>query len=515
MGLCGSARAPCFPATRRRCRRLAWIAAAAAVAVAVAAAATAPTPATADSAAAAAADVAGLDNLTVDGAAVLEQLRILSRFSDTPAPAMQRIVFSATDVSARAFLIVSFRRAGLDVRADAVGNLFGRWHPGGGRPAVDADGELPPLRTAGEGAVATGSHTDAIPGSGIYDGTLGVLGALAAVTALRDAGFTPAKPIDVVAFTSEEPTRFGVSCLGSRLLSGALSPAAADRLVGTDGVTLATARADAGYTGALEDVALPTGAYSAFLELHIEQGPHLEATDTPVGVVTAIAAPASGWANFSGGGGHAGGAAMATRSDASLAAATFALAAEAAATGSGGDGTVATVGLWDVSPGAVNAVPAAAGLSWDVRDPDGGVRDAVVAAMHDAATAAAASRGLSLDWSVTAADPPATAAPAVVAAVEAAAADAVLGSARLVSRAYHDALFMARLAPTGMVFVPCRGGVSHRPDEYVEVEHLRGGVEVLARALAKLAGRYVPPTEAAAPAEAEGGAEGRGGKSEL
>lgn len=478
-----------------------------AMAMAMAAATAATTPAMTDE--------AHLNRLSVDGKAILEQLRILSRFSDTPAPAMQRIVYSATDVSARAHLIMAFRRAGLDVRADAAGNLFGRWHPGGVAPTLDVDGDLPPLRTAGEGAVATGSHFDAIPGSGMFDGTFGVLGALAAVTALRDAGFTPAKPIDVVAFTSEEPTRFGVSCLGSRLLSGALSPADADRLVDTDGVTLATARADAGYTGPLEAVALPPGAYAAFLELHIEQGPHLEATDTPVGVVTAIAAPASGWANFTGGGGHAGGSAMATRADASLAAATFALAAEAAAKGSGGDGTVATVGTWDVSPGAVNAVPASAGVSWDVRDPDGGVRDAVVAALHDAATAAAAARGLTLDWSVTAADPPSTAAPAIVAAVEAAAADAGLRTTRLISRAYHDALFMARLAPTGMVFVPCRGGVSHRPDEYVEVEHLRGGVEVLARTLAKLAGRYVPPAEAAAPAQGGGDGERGGVKSEL
>ncbi|OSX75598.1 hypothetical protein BU14_0230s0021 [Porphyra umbilicalis] len=408
---------------------------------------------------------------------------------------MQRIVYSATDVSARAFLILAFRKAGLDVRADAAGNLFGRWHPGGVFPPLTDDGEPAPVRVAGEGAVATGSHFDAIPGSGIYDGTVGVLGALAAVTALRGAGYTPAVPIDVVAFTSEEPTRFGVSCLGSRLLAGALAPAAADALVGTDGVTLAAARADAGYTGPLDDVRLPDGAYASFLELHIEQGARLESAATPIGVVTAIAAPAAGWANFSGGGGHAGGAPMASRSDAALAAAEVALAAEAAAVASGGDGTVATVGVWDVSPGAVNAVPAAANVSFDVRDPDGGVRDAVVAAVRAAAEAAAARRGLALDWSVVSADPPASSDGGVVSAVEAAAAEAGLRSMRLVSRAYHDTLFMARVARTGMVFVPCRGGVSHRPDEFVSEAHLRGGVEVLARSLAKLAGRYVAPAE--------------------
>lgn len=226
--------------------------------------------------------------------------------------------------------------------------------------------------------------------------------------------------------------------------------------------------------------------YSSFVELHIEQGARLEAAGVPVGVVSAIAAPASLTVDFLGSGGHAGALLMADRHDAGLAAAELALAVEAAALGTRSADTVATSGLVTLSPGAVNSVPRHSHLAIDVRDVDGPRRDSVVATILGAAARIAASRGVELRTAMLNSDPPATCAPGVVAAVEEAAAVLGLPSMRLVSRAYHDSLFMAQITPTGMIFIPCLGGFSHRPDEFASDEAMRDGVAVLALTLARL-----------------------------
>ena len=195
--------------------------------------------------------------------------------------------------------------AGLTVREDAVGNTFARWD--GSDPAAPV--------------VGTGSHIDAIPNAGKYDGVVGVLGGLEAIRALRQSGFRPKHSIELLIFTAEEPTRFGIGCLGSRLLSGTLSADAARKLTDNDGATLDEVRRGAGFTGELEQVKLPSGYYKAFIELHIEQGPLLERQQIPLGIVTKIAAPASLRVLIEGSGGHAGGVLMPDRHDALCAAA--------------------------------------------------------------------------------------------------------------------------------------------------------------------------------------------------
>ena len=205
--------------------------------------------------------------------------------------------------------------AGLALREDAIGNLFARW--------IGDEPSLP--------AVCTGSHIDAIPNAGMYDGTVGVLGALEAIRALQASGLRPRRSIELLMFTSEEPTRFGIGCLGSRLLSGMPDATVGERLRDRDGSTLDQVRQSAGFRGDLAGVALPPGAYAAFVELHIEQGPLLEAHGIGLGVVTAIAAPASLRVTVLGEGGHAGAVLMPQRRDALVAAAEIALAVEAAA----------------------------------------------------------------------------------------------------------------------------------------------------------------------------------------
>lgn len=409
-------------------------------------------------------------NVEVDRERLVHELETLATFSDVPAPAVTRVVFTETDLRARSYVKGLCDEAGLLIREDAVGNTFARW--------LGTEPDLP--------AVATGSHIDAIPNAGRYDGTVGVLGGLEAIRSLARAGFRPCRSIELIVFTSEEPTRFGIGCLGSRLLSGTLEESAGERLRDGGGVSLNDVRTRAGFTGPLSSVRLPEGAYAAFLELHIEQGPLLEQGQIPVGVVTAIAAPASLRISLEGEGGHAGAVLMKDRHDAFLAAAEIALAVEAAARSTGSDDTVGTVGVCEVFPGAVNSVPSRTRLEVDVRDIDQARRDAVLDVIAQACDLFARKRGVTVRVDRINTDPPARCATEVIDAFAAACEEQGLRYERMISRAYHDSLFMSRIAPTAMLFIPCRGGVSHRPDEYASPHAIADGTAVLAGALAHL-----------------------------
>jgi ureidoglycolate amidohydrolase len=398
------------------------------------------------------------------------ELETLGAISSEPAPVVTRVVFTEADLRARAYVKGLCAEAGLAIREDAVGNTFARWQ--------GSDPDVP--------AVATGSHIDAIPNAGRYDGTVGVLGGLEAIRTLQREGFRPRRPIELIVFTSEEPTRFGIGCLGSRLMSGTLEPAAEERLRDLDGRSLNEVRTSAGFAGPLESVRVPEGSYAAFLELHIEQGPLLEQQGLALGVVTAIAAPASLRLKLTGEGGHAGAVLMPDRRDAFLAAAEIALAVERAALGTGSRDTVGTTGVCRVFPGAVNSVPSEVQLEIDIRDIDADRRDAVLREVEAASIEVCARRRIERSWEVVNADPPSQCAPEIVNALSAACEKSGFGWMRMVSRAYHDSLFLSRIAPTAMLFIPCRGGISHRPDEYASPEAIDKGAAVLARTLATL-----------------------------
>ena len=221
--------------------------------------------------------------------------------------------------------------------------------------------------------------------------------------------------------------------------------------------------------------------------MHIEQGPTLEQEEIDIGLVTAIAAPASLRIQIDGEGGHAGAKLMPGRKDALPAAAELILALEFAAKSTGAIDTVGTVGVCEVFPGAVNSIPSRVRLETDIRDIDAARRDRVLSALHQACSDVAARRGVVITTELVNADPPATCDPAILNEMEASANAAGKSFKRMVSRAYHDSLFMARIAPVAMLFIPCRGGVSHRPDEYASPEWVGAGVHVLARTLATLA----------------------------
>jgi ureidoglycolate amidohydrolase len=409
-------------------------------------------------------------NLEVDSARLLSEIEALALISEAAPPVVTRIVFTPADMRARAWLIDHCRAAGLAVRQDAVGNTFARWQ--GSDPAAPA--------------VGTGSHLDAIPNAGKYDGVVGVLGGLEAIRALQRAGFHPKNSIELLLFTSEEPTRFGIGCLGSRLLSGALSADAARKLIDSDAEPLDEVRRKAGLSGKLEEVQMPGGYYKAFLELHIEQGPVLERERVPLGIVTRIAAPASARISIEGEGGHAGTVLMADRRDALCAASELILATENAARTSSSIDTVATVGMCEVFPGAINSIPSLVRISVDVRDTDLARRDGVMCALETAAKQISERRGVSIRIELLNADAPAECAPDVIDALSASCRKHGQKFLPMISRAYHDSLFMARIAPVAMLFIPCRNGYSHRPDEYASIEDIARGSLVLAETLASM-----------------------------
>ncbi len=402
--------------------------------------------------------------IEVDAARIVADLEKLATFSDTESPSITRIVYSEADNRARAWLEAECLAIGLTVRKDGLGNLFARW------PGTDPNAP----------AIGTGSHIDAIPHSGRFDGTVGVLGPLESIRALQRAGFKPRRSIELLAFISEEPTRFGIGCLGSRMLCGSLTPEKAAALRDREDQPLTQ------FTGSLDSVKLPANYYSSFVELHIEQGPILERENIPLGIVTSIAAPAALRILIEGEGGHAGAVLMPQRRDAFLGAAEIALAVEAAAKSTGVIDTVGTCGLVDVFPNLANGVPSRVKLELDIRDTDLARRDSVLKTIAQACTQIGSKRNLQITATTLNADAPATCDPPVISALEEACAAESIPYRKMVSHAYHDSLFMSRIAPTAMLFIPCKNGVSHRPDEYAAPQDLANGARVLARTLAAL-----------------------------
>jgi ureidoglycolate amidohydrolase len=410
-------------------------------------------------------------NIAIDQNRLQREIDALALITEAEPPVVTRVLFSEADRRGREFVKGLCRETGLVVREDAVGNMFARWEGAEGRPP----------------AVGTGSHIDAIPNAGRYDGVVGVLGAIEAVRALKSGGFKPRRAIELIVFTAEEPTRFGIGCLGSRLLSGVLPPEKAAGLRDREGKSLEEWRRDAGCQGILDSVRLEKRLYAGFVELHIEQGPNLERENVAIGIVESIAAPSTLRVELTGVGGHAGAVLMPERHDAGLAGAEISLAVENAALNSGSPDTVGTTGVFRIEPGAVNSVPCRAWLEIDLRDTNAGTRDAALKQIEAEAGEICKRRGVTLRMERLNVDPPAKCDSNLVTCISDICRRLGISHQRMISRAYHDSLFMAQICPTTMIFIPCRGGVSHRPDEFSSPEQIGTGVQVLAETLAELA----------------------------
>ncbi len=336
--------------------------------------------------------------------------------------------------------------AGMATRIDPAGNLIGRSEGAGDGPAL-----------------LIGSHLDSVRDAGRYDGPLGIMLGIECVDAL--GADRPSFPIEVIAFGDEEGSRFPAAMLTSRAAAGTLEPAAL-RIADADGVTLADALDGAGLGIARFAEARHAPAL-AYLEAHIEQGPVLEAEGLAVATVTGIAAQLRYAVTVSGAAGHAGTTSMPLRRDALAAAAEMVLAVERIAADDASD-LVATVGRLDAAPGAANVIPGRAAFTIDIRSGDTARRDRAARAILAALDGIAARRGIALERELVHDLPASPCDPALMALIDAAIAAQGIAPRRLVSGAGHDAMVMAALCPTAMLFVRCRDGISHNPAEHVD-----------------------------------------------
>lgn len=400
----------------------------------------------------------------MSGAAIrarIDQLAAISSQSD----GLTRVFASPEQRRAAALVAGWMREAGMTAAEDAIGNVVGRY-----------EGAAPGAR-----ALLLGSHLDSVRNAGRWDGPLGVVTAIACADALRRAGRRLPVAVEVVGFCDEEGTRFGATMLGSRALTGRFPPDLLRR-TDDDGIAMADALRAAGFDPArIGAAARRPEEIAAYLELHIEQGPVLEREHLPVGCVTAIAGQTRLAVTLTGKAGHAGTVPMAGRHDALAGAAEAVAAVEAAALSV--PGAVGTVGRLEAHPGAVNVIPGRAAFTVDLRAPQDAPREALVHAVRDAIAHIAARRGLTAAIEVTHEEHAAPCAEPLRRLIEAAIAAEGHRVLSLPSGAGHDAMEMAAITPVGMVFVRCRGGLSHHPDEHVDDADAEAGARVLHRIL--------------------------------
>ncbi|MGN7388634.1 Zn-dependent hydrolase [Sporosarcina sp. SAFN-015] len=395
----------------------------------------------------------------------------LARFT-VGGEGINRLAYTETERNARNFLIEQFESAGLAVRTDYAGNVIAR------REGRDPD--LP--------VVATGSHIDSVYAAGEFDGTAGVLVALEVMRSLAEEGVETAHPLEVIIFACEESARFGASTLGSKAMTGRLDPAYTRSLTDKNGVTLMRAFEENGLD--LEEVHLAErfpDELKSFVELHVEQGPVLEKQGKAIGVVSAIAAPVRFHIHVDGTADHSGTTPMDYRRDALLGGAEIALAVEKAALAEREHGTVGTVGVFSIQPGAMNVVPGAADLYVDIRGTCQGSRQRVAAALETAVNDIAKIRSLNIWMDKISEEEPVQMDSAIVAELKSICEDRGVAWIEMPSGAGHDAMNMASLSPTGMIFVPSKDGISHNPAEYTSMEQLMEGAEILRAFLLKQA----------------------------
>ncbi len=385
----------------------------------------------------------------------------------------RRYSWTTADMNCRDWFTATAAERGLAVQPDRDGNLWAWWVAGHTDWPTD------------DRAVVTGSHLDSVPDGGAFDGPLGVVSAFAAIDMLRDRGFTPARPVAVAAFTEEEGARFGVACLGSRLLTGVIAPEVARDLRDTEGVSLAEAMAAA---GAVPDRLGPDdellSRVGSFIELHIEQGRQLAAQDAVIGIADGIW-PHGRWRlDFHGRGDHAGTTALVDRRDPVLSfAATVLAAREVAARHQ----ALTTFGKVAVQPGGVNAIPSAVVAWLDARAPDEQTLNTVVAEIRAAAQRATRDHGVTVTTACESFSPRVELDPDLQARLSSVLARNMIRAPLVATGAGHDAGVLAARVPSAMLFVRNPSGVSHAPSEVAEIADCETGVAALAAVLEELA----------------------------
>jgi beta-ureidopropionase / N-carbamoyl-L-amino-acid hydrolase len=404
----------------------------------------------------------------IDGARLEATLKELSQFGADRDGGVSRIGFSEADLAGRAYVTALMRAAGLTVRVDAAGNIFGR------RPG-----------TASLPLLLFGSHIDSVPHGGNFDGDVGSLGAIEVVRALNDRHIQTRHPLEVVVWANEEGGRFYLGSFGSDAAAGQLPADIAGRTTGgSDRLADWLARMG-GDASQLATARITPGRVAGYLELHIEQGAVLEEAKVPIGVVLGIVAINSRRCTATGFANHAGTTPMNRRRDALAAASRAVLAVRQEVRAQPGR-QVGTVGWMTVEPGAVNVIPGQVTFTVELRDLDEARLERIAARILSQFELIGREEQVQIRCAAPELSKAALTSPAFRQVIRAAAQQAGLGSIELPSGAGHDAQNVARFAPIGMIFVPSRGGISHSPLEYTAPEDVANGAEVLYRALLRL-----------------------------
>jgi beta-ureidopropionase / N-carbamoyl-L-amino-acid hydrolase len=405
--------------------------------------------------------------LRIDLARLRRDIEALAAIGRDPTGGISRPAWSPAHEDARTWLLAALRAAGLAARVDPAGNVFGRL------------GATTPV-------VMTGSHIDTVPRGGPLDGALGVLAGLECLRTVAAAGLRPARGLEVAAFTDEEGRFYGF--FGSRALVGSLDRSLAARLADPTGLPLPEAMRRAGFDLArASEARRDPGEIAAYVELHIEQGPWLEAESLPIGVVEGIVGIRRVRLTFVGQPDHAGTTPMDRRRDAFLTAAEYATKSRELVVRGGQGRAVTTIGVVDVRPGVPNIVPERATLLQELRDPDPILLEQLASRTLQAARRVARARGLVLEVEPLMQAEPVRMSPRIQEVIEAAAASLGLETRRMPSGAGHDAQILAGVTDAGMIFVPSQGGRSHRPDEWTDWPAIERGANVLLGTLLRLA----------------------------
>jgi hydantoinase/carbamoylase family amidase len=393
---------------------------------------------------------------------VTASLDELARIGGDAEGGVTRVAWSPELLAAYDTVAAWMEGLGLETDVDAAGNLLGRWQAGSGP------------------AVMVGSHLDTVPAGGRLDGVLGVVAAVHAVAQLKDEGYEPARPLWIAAFMDEEGTRFGTALFGSRAFAGENLSALGSRRDRT-GVTLRAAMAEAGFDFDQLAAARRIDEVALYLELHIEQGPVLEAEELDLGIVTSIVGLRGYRVRLHGQANHAGTTPHHLRRDALAGAARIVLALREEIGRQ--DGMTSNVGKLTVEPGGSNVIPGLVDFTIDVRATRGAELSDVERTVAGAVERIAAEEGLQAELEQTYTLDPLELDATLVDALERAAATEGAAARRMASGAGHDAMVIGRHVPAGMLFAPSLGGISHSPAEESRPEQIELGVRVLASSL--------------------------------
>jgi N-carbamoyl-L-amino-acid hydrolase len=406
--------------------------------------------------------------ITVNSDRLWSRIETLSRFTD-PAKPWTRRAFDSQFAQGRAWLAEEFKAAGLAVEVDDGGNLIGRT-PGTGR---------------GLGALVAGSHSDTVPSGGRFDGMLGLLAALEAAQSIREQKVSLEHPLEVVDFLAEEPSDFGISCVGSRSWAGVLTASDLARSLPSKGTLASAIDSVGGKAEQLGKAIRSQDSVAAYVELHIEQGLVLAERKAAIGVVTAIVGIRRHEVTVEGRADHAGTTPMSLRRDALVGAAGFIRAVDELARSRPAEAPylVATVGKLSLEPNAINAVPGSVRMILETRSTDETALLQFEQELWKQTEDELNDRGLHLTRSLLSQTLPTACSRLIQSTIEEACLTAGFSSTRLPSGAGHDGVFVARIAPMGMIFVPCREGRSHAPEEWAEPSDCANGARVLAETL--------------------------------